>query len=559
MPPSSAPGQTVARTPLPCRRLRVVVTAPVLLLLVASGVRAQDAPATSPSPTVAAPEAKAPSPAAPDSPRASLRAYLEAGRGARWEKAASFLELAPGEAAEGPELARRLKAVLDRHVWFDLDEVSGDPDGNAADGLPPGVDEIARIRDAKGQDAPVRLVKRGAGEEAAWLFSSRTVARVDGWYGEIPGRWALELLPEPLLRPGPGEILWWQWAAIPLLVLLSWLLALPLRRLTVRAMRSASGRTETTWDDVVIERLRSPILDGWLLGAFALLLPLLQLYEPAHELLRKGIRALALILVVWTAERIVDVVESAVGASRWALERKEARALVRLGARVLKVLILGVAAVTVLALLGYPVASILAGLGLGGLAFALAAQKTVENLFGAFSIAVDRPLREGDFVKVDDVLGTVEAVGLRSTRLRTLDRTLVTIPNGQLADMRIESLTERDRLRLATTIGLVYETTEAQMRQVLEGFEGLLRSHPKIWPEVVVVRFSGFAASSLDIEVACWFQTTDWLEFLAIRQEVLLGFMGIVESAGSSMAFPTRTVHLVAGGATPPPGTEKAA
>jgi MscS family membrane protein len=215
-----------------------------------------------------------------------------------------------------------------------------------------------------------------------------------------------------------------------------------------------------------------------------------------------------------------------------------------LGARISKIMVLAIAAVAVLSLLGLPVASLIAGLGIGGLALALAAQKTVENLFGAFSIGVDQPFREGDFVKIEDFVGTVEAVGLRSSRFRTLDRTVITIPNGKLADMRLESFTARDRMRLATIIGLVYETTAAQMRDVLQGFEHVLRAHPKIWPDAVVVRFREFGASSLDIEIMAWFQTSEWSEFQLIRQEILLQFMDVVERAGSSIAFPTRTIHL---------------
>src|SRR6185437_714754 len=202
-------------------------------------------------------------------------------------------------------------------------------------------------------------------------------------------------------------------------------------------------------------------------------------------------------------------------------------------------------AVLILSTLGYPVASLFAGLGIGGLALALAAQKTVENLFGAFSIGIDQPFREGDFVKVDDFVGTVEAIGLRSTRFRTLDRTVVTLPNGRLADVRLETFSARDRLRLAAVVGLVYETTPAQMREVLAGFERVLRSQPKIWPDAVVVRFSAFAASSLDIEVMGWFTTSDWGEFQRIREAVLLQFMDVVSAAGSAFAFPTTTVHLV--------------
>jgi MscS family membrane protein len=220
-----------------------------------------------------------------------------------------------------------------------------------------------------------------------------------------------------------------------------------------------------------------------------------------------------------------------------------------IGGRFAKVAVVVIAGIVALAQLGVSVGSLIAGLGIGGLAVALAAQKTLENLFGTLSIGVDQPMREGDVVKLYGVVGTVETIGLRSTRLRTLDRTIITIPNGELANQRIESLTVRDRLRLATTIGLVYATTSQQMRAILGELEAILRRHPKIWPRDIVVRFKELAASSLDIEIMAWFQTTDFAEFQGIRQDVLLDFMAAIERNGSAIAFPTRTIHVASGGA----------
>jgi len=214
--------------------------------------------------------------------------------------------------------------------------------------------------------------------------------------------------------------------------------------------------------------------------------------------------------------------------------------------------------IVILSEFGYPAASLITGLGVGGVALALAAQKTVENLFGSVSIGVDKPFRVGDFVKVEDVAGTVELIGLRSTRIRTLDRTVITIPNGRLADMRIESFAPRDRIRLSFKLGLIYETTAAQMREVLEGIERSLRDHPKIWSDSLVVRFESFGDSSLNIQVMAWFTTSDFNEFQLIRQEVLLQFMDVVEKAGTSFAFPTQTVHLAGDEKLPPVRVEAA-
>ena len=342
----------------------------------------------------------------------------------------------------------------------------------------------------------------------------------------------------------------WQLGALALTIVTGALVGWLARRALPRAMRAAARRTATTWDDAVVERLGGPLGAGAALIAVALALPLVGLTPDVAEWVRRIIRAGLVSTIFWGAWRVVDVSRQAALLSPWAQRVPSSRALVPLGARAVKVLLLVIGAIAVLSLFGVPVASLVAGLGIGGLAIALAAQKTVENLFGAFSIGVDQPFREGDFVKVEDFVGTVEAVGLRSTRFRTLDRTIISIPNGRVADMRLESFAERDRLRLAAVIGLVYGTTEAQMRSVLAGLEGVLRAHPLIWPDAVVVRFREFAASSLDIEVMAWFLTSDWGEFQAIRQEILLRFMQVVEAAGTAFAFPTRTVHLVGASTT---------
>jgi MscS family membrane protein len=484
---------------------------------------------------------------AADSPRASLAAYLEECRAGRFEEAARYLSVSGPESSRGPELARRLKAVLDRHLWVDLDEASPLSGGHADDGLPPATDEIGTVPGPQGRPEPVRMIRVASGEQARWVFSHGAVARIDEWYAGLGDRWIREHLPEPLLRPGPRELLFWQWLALPLLFGAAWsagrLLAWATRSLLGRIV----GRTRTTWDDALLVRLGDPLVLAWTLGVAYLLLPWLGLSPPARGFLHATLNAGVVVTFFWLLWRSVDVAGGALTASRWGSQSAAARSVLSISVRMGKVVVLSMGLVAGLAQLGYPVASLLAGLGLGGLALALAAQKTVENLFGSISLAVDQPFRIGDFVRIEDFVGTVEAIGLRSTRFRTLDRTLISIPNGRLADMRLESYTARDRMRLACTIGLVYGASAAQMRDVLAGLERVLREHPRIWPDAVVVRFKEFAASSLDIEVMAWFQTPDWSEFQLIRQEVLLRFMEVVERAGTSFAFPTRTLHVVGG------------
>lgn len=355
-----------------------------------------------------------------------------------------------------------------------------------------------------------------------------------------PAAW----VPTPLLAAGPWGIPWWQWLGLLVVGLAATSAGLLLAKLGARLLRLLALRTPVSWDDDLDQRLRAPLAALGALLIVAAWGSAWGLHQGFESAALHSWRAALLLAFFWILLRLVDVGVHAVRNSSWGQARSAAASLTKLGGRLLKLVVVAAGVVAFMSELGYPVMSMVAGLGVGGIAVALAAQKTVENLFGAFSLGADEPFHVGDFVKLDALVGTVEAIGLRSTRIRTLDRTLVTIPNGKLAELQIESFAARDRLRLACNIGLVYETTQQQMREVLTGFESVLREHPKIWPDVVVVRLAAFGPSSLDVEVMAWFQVTDWGEFQEIRQEVFLQFMKVVEASGSSFAYPTTTVHL---------------
>ena len=275
----------------------------------------------------------------------------------------------------------------------------------------------------------------------------------------------------------------------------------------------------------------------WAAAVFRLAMPWLELHDAAHAVVTTVLTAISVVATFWVLWRSVDVVVDLTVERSWGADAS-ARSMIIVGGNLLKAAVVVVGAVTTAAALGYPVGTVAAGLGIGGIAFAFGAQKTVENLFGSIALATDQPLRVGDAVKVDDVTGQVEAIGTRSTRIRTADRTLVTIPNGRLADSRIESYAARDRLRMATTVMLAYGTTEAQLRQVLDGIDTVLHQHPLIWPDVVVARLANLSAAAIDIEVMCWFQTSDFEVFRSCRQEALLGIVGVVERAGARFAAP---------------------
>jgi MscS family membrane protein len=215
-----------------------------------------------------------------------------------------------------------------------------------------------------------------------------------------------------------------------------------------------------------------------------------------------------------------------------------------LGERILKVLIIILAVFLILSTLGFNMTTALAGLGIGGIAIAFALQKTLENLFGGVFVLGDEVIQVGDVCRFGDRVGTIEDISLRSTRIRTPERTELSIPNGSLATMNLENLSRRDKLLFNTKLSLRYETSADQLRYVLAQIRRLLYEHPKVETDGARVRLIGYDNSSLTLELFCYILTRDNNEFLAIQEDLLLRIMDIVEASGTSFAFPSRLVYL---------------
>jgi MscS family membrane protein len=197
-----------------------------------------------------------------------------------------------------------------------------------------------------------------------------------------------------------------------------------------------------------------------------------------------------------------------------------------------------------MAAVGINITATLAGLGIGGLALAFAAQKTLENVFGGISVLSDRSIVVGDFCRIGDDAGTVESIGLRTTRLRTPERTVVFVPNGSLLTMRVENLARRDKYWIHHTFGLRYETSADQIRTIVARLGEVLVADPQVERSSVRVRFVRYGESSLDIELVAYVFAADYAAYLVTQERLLLACMEVVEQAGSGFAFPSRTVYV---------------
>lgn len=337
------------------------------------------------------------------------------------------------------------------------------------------------------------------------------------------------------------------WLATPLLLVVSAFLGLLAGRIVTGSLRNASALAGGGLDDTLLYALFRPLSLGISAFAMHVLVPWFGLPDGVVTPLAELGRWAGVVAAAWAAIGVTDL------ATRWvtdlahASERPELERFAPLAGRALRVVLPLAVALFAASMLGYPVGSVLAGLGLGGLALALAAQKTAENVFGAIAVTADAPFKVGDYVRIDGVEGEVESVGLRSTRLRTLDRTQLIFPNAHVADLRIENFSARDAFRLHTVLGVQYGATAAQVEALVNDLRGALSQHPTVAAPAPRVAFRAFGASSLDVEVQVWFHATDYVDFAAQRQALLLVMMREVEAHGLGFAFPTRTVHVTGG------------
>jgi MscS family membrane protein len=332
----------------------------------------------------------------------------------------------------------------------------------------------------------------------------------------------------------------WRWIILFLSVLITAVFCIAVFRLNQRLAR----------------RLKPP-LDNWVLLLAPALVALIVLR--VIEFLDYGIdltgRVLTVVtvlgnaivagLVIWVVIRFLRAISETIVASPRMMERPYDAGIVRLTARVLSFVLGGLILLYSLRYLGVDMVPLLAGLGVGGLAVALAAQRTFANFIGSLILFANKPVRVGDFCRYGDQIGTVEHIGMLATRIRSLERTVITVPNAEFSEMKLDNFEMRDMRLLKTILQLRYETTPEQMRYILARLRELLLRHPKVTPEPARVRFVGFGAYSKDLEVFAYLYCQDQDTFLAIQEDIFLQMEDIVNEAGSGFAFPSQTAYLL--------------
>jgi MscS family membrane protein len=500
-------------------------------------------------PTSAAPPAKT-EPAAPvdplgrETPRSTVIGALKYGERQDFATCARFLQPVPGQDIDLVQRAREFQAL--RH-WFkgDVDLLSDDPKGTVEAGLPPGKVRAGVIA-VDGTKVDVILVRVEDPEFGKiWLVSQETVARIPALYAQAKSEGptlADRIVPVSLSRRhvlGMSLGQWLGWLlSIPISLLLAWLLAFLLsapRRAWYKLRKLPSG---TFWDSPLGTPLKC-IIAIFLHGLFVYLLEPPLLYRAYYS---RFLAALLAGCVAWLVSRIIDQgFDHAVNRTR---QRGGGESILVMMQRITHIMMLLIAFVAAMALFGVNVKTTLAGLGIGGLAIALAAQKTLENIVGGVSLLMDKAVHVGDFCEIGGRLGTVEDIGLRSLKLRTLDQNVLVVPNGALAQMQFQNMKKRPKLLLSQNFSLRIETTVEQLGSVLDRVQSMLNEHPMIESGTSRLRVSAIAGAAFEMELFAYGKTGDWTEFTATRQEVLLKIAEIVEAAGTRFAAPTQLTYL---------------
>jgi MscS family membrane protein len=478
-----------------------------------------------------------------DTPYGTVVGFLKAAEQANWEGAAQFLD-SKQPPAQKQELARQLKLVMDKGLTLDLETLSKSPEGAPQENVRRTRNELGTAR-VNGQSLLIYLdrIQPTANRPPYWLFSAETLVRVPDVARNLEAPWFEAYIPRSLLENRLLGVPVFRWIEIPLVIsiafgfiwVVTWLLGL-----LVRGIFRLAHTSPLVLHAGFLGPLRVLIL-AYLFYAAAPLANTLV----ARQIWRDVVApAVAIVGFGWLLTRALDLVAELAMARLRKRNSLRKVAPLHLSRWALKTLVAIATMVAILYAVRINPTTVVTGLGLGGIALAFAAQKTIENVFGTIMIVADQPLRVGDFCKIGESLGTIEEIGLRSTRVRTLDRTLLTVPNGQLASMIVENYASRERIWFRHVIGLRYETTADQLRYVLAEIRTLLEEHAKVESSSARVRFIRFGGSSLDLEVVAYVLLADFAAFLEVQEELLLRIMDIIESAGSGIAFPSQTTYL---------------
>ncbi|NOX15648.1 MAG: mechanosensitive ion channel family protein [Epsilonproteobacteria bacterium] len=316
-----------------------------------------------------------------------------------------------------------------------------------------------------------------------------------------------------------------------------------LSKIFVGILQKITSKTKTKIDDQFLAILEVPLKFSIILLGFVFSKEWLNLSK-IDSMLDKFIHSFATFIIFWILYRLVEKFAYIFEKFSSRFGKKLSADIENFIVKTLKILVVIIAFMSILQGLGINVSAFLASLGLVGMAFALAAKDTAANLFGSLVVFTDRPFKLGDWVLTPDVEGTVENIGIRSTRIRAFSQALISVPNATIANSPITNWSQMGKRRIKTKVGLTYKTTKKQMQNILEDLRDMLKNHDDVHNDTIMIRFDEFGSSSLNIFCYFFTNTTNWAKFLEVKEDINFKIMDIVEKNGTSFAFPSQSVYI---------------
>jgi MscS family membrane protein len=445
----------------------------------------------------------------------------------------------------GAEFARRLKAALDRGgTLMQPVQLSTESSGRIDDGLPPDEERIGSLPSKDGSEG-VPLIAKSVTQEGktVWLISPDSLAALAPAGAVGSGEALRDKLPSVLKETSVAGAPLADWTILLGTALFFYLLLRFAAFIALSLLCRVQKARGVARSGQMFHATATPLSLFLSMMLFLGTTRTMEVDIIARQLMNRVAGAIAFVAFAWFLWRLIDVAANMIAGRMEHSQRYRARSILVFARRALKVLLILFVGVQALNILGMDVTTGIAALGLGGLALALGAQKTVENVVGSISVVADEPMRVGDFCKVGDVTGTVEDIGIRSTRIRTNERTRVTIPNSNLAALAVENFSARDRYLFAPTLRLSADIDAEGLQRVLEEIRAGLKGAEYLY-EGARANFKGFGDYSLDIEIFAWINVLDATEAIYLQEKLLLEIMRRIQNAGGSLAIPARALRI---------------
>jgi len=470
-------------------------------------------------------------------PRAAVTAFLEACQRDNYSLAAQYLDLRQlpewERSARGSELARELEAILNSDSHFNVLRLSQSSDGNPTDNSNPLTETIASIpHDGKTVSLQLERVSLQAGGAEVWLFSPSTVEVIPSLKPSETTSAIEARLPRFLISIQFLDTAIWKWIVLLTVVVLVVLLFQLAEKVTLAVISKFEASSAFFGRRIWIKSLLQP----WLVLLAAILFGLTEQFVNPSAISRLYIGRVILLVVVWAFAwcfiNIVDLFLTRLDTLLDPRQRIVSHSMIYMGKRAAKVAIFAVAMIIVLDNWGYNMTTMIAGLGVGGIAVALAAQATIANIFGGVSVIADHPVMVGDFGNFGGVMGTVEDIGLRSTRVRTLNRTVMSIPNSAFAGMNLENYAQRDKILFNPTLQIKRGTSTEKIRTLTAAIETLLKSHKDVETGPSPVRLTALTATAIAMEIFAYTLTDDINQFYKVEADLFLSLDATLASVG---------------------------